>query len=184
MKETLHFRYESVENIVRLMVTIQYEKTHNPRDIDIYHQRFDKESDNIFYEFMVKLFPDGVTIGEKEINDLIKHIEFFLEIDEEAKDIAFQYDLIHRSSYVAFIIDKKIYDCSYASHQQTLKKICVDYFKGFSHDELSVESVKKFILDNFIVRSSFSSVETLARDARYIYDCIIFENEMKGKANV
>lgn len=125
-KEYISFRYKSIENFARLLVTIQYENTHNPREISVFHERLDKESDDFFGKILVKLYPQGATIGE------------------------------------------------------TVKNICVDYFKGFDVHDLSVEKVKKFILDNFIVRSSFSSVESIARDARYIHDCIIFSEHDEG----
>lgn len=176
-KEYISFRYESVENLVRLLVTIQYEKTHNSREIELFHKRFDKEPDDIFGEFLVKLYPQGANIGEKEINALVNHIDYFMDTDEEAKDLEIQQQLKYLSSYVYFKIDKKIYTCSFASHQQTIRDICVDYFKGFDMHDLSVEKVKRFILNNFLVRSSFSTVETIADDAYFIYNCIMFDNE-------
>lgn len=177
MTETIHFKYKSVENFVRLLVTIQYEKTHNAREIHLFHRRFDKENDDIFYQFLIELFPEGGNIGEEELKALVKHIEHFLDTDEEAKDISVEWDMQHQSSYVFFKIDKKVYNCSYASHQQTVKNICVDYFKGFDPHELSVEMVEKFITENFVVKSDFSTAETIARDARYIRDCIIFNDD-------
>jgi hypothetical protein len=81
------------------------------------------------------------------------------------------------SSYVYFDIDKVVYPCEHTSHQQMVKKICVDYFKGFDSSELSVEQVANFIETHFVVESPFSSAKTIARDAQYILDCIIFEND-------
>lgn len=177
MKEALHFRYESVENLVRLLVTIQFEKTQTERLKYVFHKRLDKENDDIFYQFLVELYPEGVTVGENEINALVSHIKHFLETDDEVKDFLVEWDMQHYSSYVYFKIDKKVHNCSYASHQQKVKEICCDYFRGFDPHDLSVEMVEKFIVDNFIVKSAFSTAETIARDARYIRDCIIFNEE-------
>lgn len=52
MTEKLHFKYQSIGNIVRLLITIQFEKTKTNRDIFVYHKRLDKEKDEflkIFY---------------------------------------------------------------------------------------------------------------------------------------
>lgn len=177
MAETLHFRYQSPENLVRLLCEVVYEKKHTPREIAIYHERFDGETDEFFAKMLVKLFPEGATVGEKEINQCVEWIDNFLEKDGQAQDIRVKYDMATLSSYVYFDIDKVVYPCEHTSHQQMVKKICVDYFRGFDSSELSVEQVADFIETHFVVESPFSSAKTIARDARYILDCIIFENE-------
>lgn len=177
MTKTLHFSYQSPENLVRLLCEVVYEKKHTPREIAIYHERFDGENDEFFAKMLVKLFPEGATVGEKEINQCVEWIDNFLEKDGQAQDIRVKYDMIDYDSYVYFDIDKKVYPCDHTSHQQMVKNICVDYFRGFDSSELSVEQVADFIKTHFVVKSSFSSAETIARDARYILDCIIFEND-------
>lgn len=175
--EKLHFSYQSPENLVRLLCEIVYEQKHTNREIAIYHERFDGESDEFFAKMLVKLFPDGATIGEDEINRCVQWIDAFLETDEQTKDIRARYDMSTLSSYVYFDIDKVVYPCEHTSHQQMVKKICVDYFKGFDSSELSVEQVADFIKTHFVVESPFSSAETISRDAHYIRDCIVFEND-------
>lgn len=175
MIETLHFSYKSPENLVRLLCNIQYEQTHSPRDITIYHQRFDKESDEIFYQFMIKLYPNGTTINVKEIQEICNYIDYFLDNDDTTKDLKVVYDLEYYSSYVYFDIDKKVYPCDYASHQQMVKKICMDYFKGFDKTDLTVDKISDFIETHFIVKSRFSSAQTIARDSQYILSCILFD---------
>ena len=177
MKETIHFRYKSPENFVRLLCEVVYEQKHSPRDIAIYHERFDNETDEFFANMLKMLFPEGGAIGEKEIHRCVAWIDDFLLYDEQTKDIEVKYDMAEYDSYVYFDIDKKVYPCSYTSHQQTVKEICVDYFKGFDKSDLSAEKVADFIKKHFIVKSQFSTAETIARDSQYIMDCIVFDDE-------
>lgn len=176
MKKTLHFSYKSPENLVRLLCEIVYERDHTPRDITIYHERFDNETDSFFADMLTKLFPEGATIGEKEIDLCVEWIDNFLKTDEKAIDFRAKYDLDYYSSYVYFDIDNIVYPCEYASHQQMVKKICVDYFKGVDKADLSAEKVANFIRDHFIVKSRFSTAETIASDAQYIMNCIVFDD--------
>ena len=174
MTETIGFRYKSPENLTRLLCEIVYEQTHSPREIFIYHERFDNETDTFFYDMLTELYPNGATIGEKEINECVKWIDNFLEKDERAINIKSMREWEDCDSGVYFDIDKKVFGCSHTSHQQTVKNICVDYFKGFDNRELTVECVRQFILEHFKIKSRFSTVNTIANDARYIRDCIIF----------
>ncbi len=176
MKEVLHFTYKSPENLTRLLCDIHYEKTHNSREIAIYHERFTNEPDSLYLDFMTTLYPNGITIDVKQIEELCEYIDDFLSKDEQAKDIKAKYDMAEYESYVYFDIDKTVYPCSYASHMQMVKNICVDYFKGFDKDELSDEKIADFIIKHFKIKSSFSTVNTIAMDSRYIRDCIVFDS--------
>lgn len=175
MKKTLHFTYQSPENLVRLLCGIHYEKTHNSREIAIYHERFTNEPNSLYLDFMTTLYPNGITIDVKQIEELCEYIDVFLSKDEQAKDIKAKYDMAEYESYVYFDIDKKVYPCKYGSHQKIVKDICVDYFKGFDKDELSAEKISDFIIKHFKIESRFSTVNTIARDSKYILDCIIFD---------
>mgnify|MGYP003435558264 FL=1 len=66
MTETLSFTYESIGNFCRLLITILYEKSHTPREITIFHQRFDKsESDELFESFLADIWLVGRMLGEE-----------------------------------------------------------------------------------------------------------------------
>ena len=169
MSETLHFSYRSPENFVRLLCDIVYEKEHSPRDIAIYHERFDDETDEFFATMLKQLFPEGATIGEKEINQCVSWIDNFLSHDEQTKDIKVRYDMVECESYVYFDIDKKVYPCSHTAHSQVVKNICVDYFKGFDESEITPEKVADFIRNHFVVKSRFSTAGSIANDSAYIY---------------
>ena len=170
MSERLHFKYQSIGNIVRLLITIQFEKTRPDRDIFVYHRRLDKEKDNFFENCLLELYPNGVTIGENEINQLIQWTDNFLLKDKEAKHLYTEWDKQHLTSYVYFKIDDKVYPAYYLSHFGIVKDICCDYFKGF--EKIDIDYLQRFILENFEIASDFTSPASVANDARYIANCI------------
>ena len=174
MNGKIHFTYKSPENFTRLLCNIYYEQTHTGRENFIYRERFKTEPDSLFLDFMTTLYPKGITIGQKQIEELCSYIDIYLDNDEKAKDIKAKYDMIVFDSYVYFDIDKKVYPCSYCSHSQTIKNICADYFKGFDKSELSVEMIHDFIVKHFVVKSMFSTAESIANDSFFIRNCIIF----------
>ena len=170
------FSYKSIGNFARLLVTIQIEKTKSQRDMIVFHRRFDKEDDEVFESFLCELYPSGVTIGEKEINELVSFVVEFMKKDVEAQNLYVDYDKKHFSSYVYFKVDNKVFPASHTSHMILVKDICRDYFKGF--ENLSVDYVEKFIKENFEIKSDFSSAESIVRDARYIRDCIVLGSDL------
>ena len=178
MKKTLHFSYKSVGNFCRLLITIQYEKSHTPREITVFHQRFDRaECDDLIEQFLTELFPSGATIGENELLKLISHIESFMKKDKETQDLFCRYDKQHYPYYVYFIPDNVVYECGFAQHSTKIRDICCDYFKGFSEDEIDPQYIEKFIKANFEIKSDNSTVEQIAKDFMYICRCIILGNK-------
>ena len=170
MSEKLYFKYQSIGNIVRLLITIQFEKTKTDRDVFVYHKRLDKESDEFFESVLLDLYPNGVTIGEHEINQLIEWITNFLSKDRQAKSLYTKWDKEHLTSYVYFKIDDKVYPAYYLSHFSIVKDICCDYFKGF--ESINIDYLQRFILENFEILSDFTSPASVANDAQYIANCI------------
>lgn len=178
MKEQLHFTYKSIGNFCKLLATILYEKSHTPREITIFHQRFDDEKgDEMMEQFLMELFPNGANVSEKEIETLVAYIEKFMLKDKETQDLFVKYDKAHYSSYVYFKPDNKVYECDFAQHSKTVKEICCDFFKGFTKDELDPQYLKKFITENFEIRSDNSTIEQIANDCDYITRCIVYQNE-------
>lgn len=173
-KETLHFTYESPENLVRLLVGINYEKTHSMREISIYRERLDKEEDSFFYKIMCELYPDGCTIDVKQIQEITDRIHSFLETDEEAKDIRLRYEMHDCKSYVYYKLDKHLYPCKVGEHAMIIRECCVDYFKDVEIEQTTPEKVRQFILDNFIIKSEFSTLKGIANDS-YIHRCCVLD---------
>lgn len=163
----LHFTYQSIGNLCRLLATIQFEKEASSRDISIWHQRFDREEcDALFEKFLSDIYPEGATIGKEEINNLVSYAERFLDNDKEAQQIAVEYDKLSNPYWVYFKIDNKVYPCDFCRHSETITQICAEYFKGF--EEIDLSYLQKFIIENFEIKSRNSTVKSIANDARYI----------------
>lgn len=168
MPEKLYFHYQSPANIVRLMITILFEKTYSDRDISVYHKRFDHESDDIFQTFLEKLFPEGITVGETELNMLTAHTHQFMQTDLKSKELYAAYDKAMYPSWVYFKPDLTVYIAEFGDHTGIVKRLCLDYFKNFDYDEIKRIDMYKFILDNFEIRSNCTSIEDAAADHLYI----------------
>lgn len=166
----LTFGYESIGNLCRLLVDIMIEKSNNMREITVYHERFGNEPDDIYERFLTELYPDGCTISEKEINALTAHIRTFMSRDEKSQDLFIKYDMRHSDSYVFFKIDKTLTYAPSGSHAKIIQEICCDYFKDV--DIIDSEKLRRFVLENFTVKSANSTIETIAdslsRDYNYL----------------
>lgn len=73
--EKLHFQAKSTANLVKLGCTILFEKGNKVDDLGIvWHEYFNGDKgDQLFQCFMEEAFPNGCTIGERELmNDLAR----------------------------------------------------------------------------------------------------------------
>ena len=168
MTEQLHFRYKSIGNFSKLLATILYEKSHSDMEIGIWHERFDNdESDELFESFLVEMFPEGKTLEEKDIEALMNRAHRFLQKDKQAQDIRNIYIKARNTYWVYFKPDNIVYPCKFANHSKKIGEICADFFKDFE-EEIDIEYLRKFILENFEIRSDNSTIQHIARDARFI----------------
>lgn len=175
MRKYVNFTYKSIGNICHLLLDIQYEKTHTPREISVFHQRFDNdETDNLIEEILVKLFPNGANIGEKELIQLTSYIENFMLKDKETQDLFVEYDKRQYPYYVYFKPDNIVYECKFAGHSKIVTEICCNFFKDF--DDIDPQYIKKFILENFEISSDNSTVESISNDYNYITKQILIKN--------
>ncbi len=175
MTEQIAFTYKSIGNFAKLLSTILYEKEHTAKEITLWHLRYDgEETDDLFEQFLNELFPNGGTLDVGEIKLLTNHAERFLCKDPLAIQQRVSYEKREYNSYVYFKIDQKVVPCEFAQHQQTVREICEDYFKDF--ETIDKDYVKKFILENFEIRSDNSSIERIANDCEYIARCINFSS--------
>lgn len=176
MERLVHFRYESIGNFAKLLTTIRFEKTHSAEDISIWHERFDSsEGDDLFESFLVELFPEGKTIDIEDIETIMAHAKRFLEKDDKARKIRNGHIKMKNTFWVYFKPDDVVYPCRYAEHAELIRKICIDFFKDF--DDLDVDYLKRFILNNFELASSMSTIEKIAKDSPYILDAIFLDNK-------
>lgn len=183
MTKRLSFSYESIGNFAKLLSTILYEKEHSAKDITLWHQRFDnKEADDLFESFLEELFPQGGKLDREEIMLLTNHAERFLSKDPLAIQQRVAYDKGHYPLWVYFKIDQKVFPCDFAKHSNTVKEICVDYFKDFEAEDLSPEYIQKFIIDNFEICSDNTTIEKIANDSLFIFHSIVFRDRRKANA--
>lgn len=174
MSEKIPFRYESIGNILRLLVNIQFENTYDKRDVTIYHAIFDIKPDDIFEQFITKLYPNGCTVGKTEIENVTTQIYHFLQTDAAACDEYMRYDKRKYGSYVCFIPDKKVYYAAHGNHAGLVHTLCLDYFQDF--DKIDVEYLRRFILDNFEIKSdNNTTIQAIAADADYIAELIALQ---------
>ena len=172
--QTIHFSYSSIGNIVRLIATIQFENTKSGRDITVFHNRFDREPDELFETFITKILPEGGNIGKDEIEAVTEYIYSFMQKDDKCKDLYVKYDKRHYNSYVYFKPDKDLRYAEVGRHYGIVKDICIDYFKGF--DEVDIDYLKKFIRENFEILSDFTTIQNIVNDADSICNEIGWRN--------
>lgn len=174
MSEQLSFTYTSIGNIARLFCTILVEKKYDSRMIYIWHEMFDREgSDELFENFLLKAYPEGCTVGEDTLPKIIEVAMNYLKTNDEAIRITAEYDYFNYDSCVWSLYDNQVYPVPFGNHENAVTKLCVEFFKG-CEDTIESVDVKNFILKNFKVKSSNSSLETIAKDYRYVKDCIKF----------
>ena len=172
MAEKMSFKVKSPENMMKLLCTIRYERIGTPRMISAWHHRFDPdEADDLFYDFAAKLYPQGGMIAEDQIEEITKVARHFLDTDDRTKEYLVEYDWHNMESCVVFLIDKKITYAPFGNHAKIIQNICLDYFKDFE-EEVSESTIRKFILDNFRIKSSNSSLDIIANDADYLASLI------------
>lgn len=175
MTEQVYFSYKSIGNFAKLLSTILYEKEHTAKEITLWHLRYDgEEADDLFEQFLNELFPEGGMLDVEEIKLLTNYAERFLFKDQLAKQQRVNYEKREYNNWVYFKIDQKLVPCDFAKHQETISQICVDYFKDF--EMVDEDYIKKFILENFEIRSDNSTVERIANDSLYIVHSINFSS--------
>ena len=164
MGKKLHFSYESIGNLCRLLVNIMIERTGSNREITVYHQRFDREPDDTYEAFLTKLYQNGCTIGEQELKALVNQIRNFMETDEASVHLFLEYDKKHLPSYVLSKLDNKIQFAQIGEHEQLIQNAVMDWFKDFDMDDIDTDYVYKFIMDNFEIKSDYSTLKQIAND--------------------
>lgn len=173
MAKRLHFSYKSPENFVNLLVTIQIANNYDKRIVCVYHKVFDSiNGDEQFYKFMVELFPNGCTIGKKEIELITDRTIKYLNFDEKCRHLFVEYDKQHCGSYVYSKALDKLYPAEFGEHLAKVVEACQDFFLGA--DNITTEAVRKFIRNNLEIKSDNTSINTILNDVDYITRCCVF----------
>ena len=109
--EQLHFMVESPANFVRLACTILFEKREAMAEwAATWHDVFDcANGEQLFLQFMEELFPDGCTIGEKELNRITDRAVRYLQTETRCLDLKAGHDKSRFTYWVSFIPEHKVY---------------------------------------------------------------------------
>ena len=168
--ERLHFMVESPANFVRLACTILFEKREAMSEwAATWHDVFDcANGEQLFLQFMEELFPDGCTIGEKELKQITDRAVRYLQTETRCLDLKAGHDKSRFTYWVSFIPEHKVYGCEFARHEETIIEILTAFF-GKSIAGYSLDTLKHFILRSFEIRSDNSSVRSIAEDVDFIH---------------
>ena len=167
--ERLHFMVESPANFVRLACTILFEKREAMSEwAATWHDVFDcANGEQLFLQFMEELFPDGCTIGEKELKQITDRAVRYLQTETRCLDLK----------------AGQVYGCEFARHEETIIEILTAFF-GKSIAGYSLDTLKHFILRSFEIRSDNSSVRSIAEDVDFIQRAVFARSFGNGRQEV
>ena len=180
--ERLHFMVESPANFVRLACTILFEKKEAMAEwAATWHDVFDcANGEQLFLQFMEELFPDGCTIGEKELKQITDRAVHYLQTETRCLDLKAGHDKSRFTYWVSFTPEHKVYGCEFARHEETIIDILTTFF-GKSIWDYSLCALKQFILNSFEIKSDNSSVRSIAEDAEFIQQTAYFRCIRRGE---
>lgn len=183
--EQLHFMVESPANFVRLACTILFEKREAMAEwAATWHDVFDcANGEQLFLQFMEELFPDGCTIGEKELNRITDRAVRYLQTETRCLDLKAGHGKSRFTYWVSFIPEHKVYGCEFARHEETIIEILTAFF-GKSIAGYSLDALKRFILRSFEIRSDNSSVRSIAEDVDFIQRAVFARSFGNGRQEV
>lgn len=176
MSERVNFHYESIGNIVKLLVTILFEKTtYLDEYSDTWREVFDGTAgDKLFEAFLHELFPEGANLSETHLTSLLEHAMKYIKTNKECQDIHNKNLMRRYSSFVYSKYNNKVYRCGYLQHADTVQMICLHFFDGMK--DVTFEQVYAFLKNNFYIASNNTTVMNIVNDADHIYREIIMHN--------
>lgn len=127
--ETLHFTYESPENLCKLLCTIHFEKTCQDKVLNyLWHDFFGRnKSDETVYRLMTELWPQGCTMNVDEIEQLTERMKAFLLEDEELIKKRVEYEKQRYPLYVFSKWNNKVVQCGFAEHVDKIAELCAEF---------------------------------------------------------
>lgn len=182
--ERLNFRVESPENFVKIACTVLFGKREGLSDYaTVWHDVFDGSAgDQRFRQFMEELFPDGCTIGKKELHQLTDRAIHYLKTETICLDIKAGHDMAQAVFWVYFIPEHKVYECDYGSHEEKVIEILTNFF-GTDIMKYPVSVLKKFILGSFRIKSTQTTVGSIAADAEFIQMAVYGRSKPRGSVS-
>jgi hypothetical protein len=169
--EKLHFKVSSPESFIKLACTMLFEKTDAHKEWGpVWNEAFAGiQGEELFLKFTEELFPAGCTIGENELNKIMARAVNFVKNDPLCIDAKNSYDKKRFPYWVYFIPERKLFVCEFAGHEETIIRALALFF-GKSVIDYNLQALQKFIVNSFEIRSSRSSVSSIAEDVQYIQE--------------
>lgn len=163
--ETLHFTYESPENLCKLLCTIHFEKTCKDKVLNyLWHDFFGRnKSDETVYRLMTELWPQGCTMNVDEIEQLTERMKAFLLEDDELIKKRVEYEKTMYPLYVFSKWNNKVVQCGFAEHVDKIAELCAEFF-GKSIEDVPDDAISSFINSNFEIKSDCSTTSSIAQD--------------------
>lgn len=175
--EKLHFKVSSPESFIKLACTMLFEKSDEHKEWgSVWNEVFAGiQGEELFLKFTEELFPAGCTIGENELNKIMARAVDFVKNDPLCIDAKASNDKKRFQYWVYFIPERKVFECQFAEHEETIVRVLAMFF-GKSIIDYNLQALKKFILSSFEIRSSRSSVSSIAEDVQYIQESAFFRS--------
>ena len=181
MKETLHYTINSPQNMVKLLCTVLFEKSEWCNEwATLWHETFDSAvGDKLFESFMTELYPEGTTITEAELKNIMLHAFKYLQSDEECLEQKAHQDKQRCASYVYFKPFHKVYKCRFGEHEDMVTKALRDFF-GKDIQTIEDKELEKFIKNSFEICNT--SINKILNDLDFIkqnayIDAVYLEKE-------
>lgn len=171
--ELLHFQIESPENFVRMAASIMFDK--NPIDVERFGSAWydifnDDKGDELFHIFMQEVLPNGGTIDVPQIAAIKARALLYLENSVEGLEAQARRDKVRYDSWVYFKPHHKVYPVGFAKHEDKVKELLIEYFDDL--DEYDSTAFRRFIRENFEIRSANTDMDKIVADAAYLHRCV------------
>lgn len=177
--EQLHFTIQSPENMVRLLVTVLFQKDEKElkKHGYIWSMLLDTDAgEEKFKQFMEEVLPNGGTIDLPELSLIKAKAIHYLETDPEALEMQADLDKVHYHSWVYFKPYHKVYPVGFAEHSEKVHELLAEYFDSI--EDYDIDKFKRFIRENFEIRSDCTSLECIVADAENIHRYIVLDRYM------
>lgn len=170
----LHFNVQSPENIIRLAVTIMFERDSD--DLNrlgyAWHTLLDtNEGEKLFLKFAEEVLPEGGIIGTSQLIQIQDLAIQYLETDEVALECQADYDKTRYTSWVYFKPYHKVYPVGFAKHEDKVKELLIDFFDDV--DDYDYDAFRRFLRENFEIKSENTDIDKIVNDAAFLRRCAI-----------
>lgn len=172
--ERVYFRCDNIEKLSLLCMKAMYEKrkliyTSEKVVFRVWNEYFSSsKSLKTIQRLLHKLFPQGITLGEIELTQLLDASISFVKENIQTKRKITKYQMQEYSSYVYSKYNDEWEYAAFGMHVEIVRKFTNNFFDN-QLEQYSKQSIKDFILNNFKVRGSQLSLSCIADDISDMY---------------